>query len=378
MVRYVLLQKMSVATRALLFGALCCLGFACSTDFEVNAPYTKIPVVNGFLNPAERVQYVRVQRTFQNRTGDASVIARNNRDSSEFRPGEIQVSLWRVTPTEVKIGNYQPIESSTKDTNGSFYAPDQTLFRLDLGSTNVLIPGQVYKLKVKNLFTGDSSVQAVTNIVGPFNITTPTNDRNLPASDTLGRKTLFISPVERDEFNIQYFPSCYARLTSMNMRINYRDIKTDGTTEDHDIWFKQALSVVESSVSTECVISSNSGLKPKTNAVKSSPIFQAMMDSIPPADNTIAFRNFINVQCYFYAASQQVADFQNVNQQFLPITQSVPTYSNIAGGVGVFASVRSEIVTAVLKPTLATELNSRNAAGLPIYPKLEALKFRNR
>ncbi len=376
MVRYVLLQKMSIATRALLFWALCCLGFACSTDFEVNAPYTKIPVVNGFLNPAERVQYVRVQRTFQNRSGDASVIARNNRDSSEFRPGEIQVSLWRVTPTEVKIGNYQPIESSTKDTNGSFYGPDQTLFRLDLGGTNVLIPGQVYKLKIKNLVTGDSSVQAVTNIVGPFNIIAPTNDRNIAPRDTLALKTIYIQPQDGNEFNLQYFPSCYARLTSMNMRINYRDIKTDGTTEDHDIWFKQAISVVESSVGSQC--GRNDRPNPKPIAVKSRPIFQAMMDSIPAADNTIAFRNFINVQCYFYAASQQVADYQNTNLQFLPITQSVPTYSNIAGGVGVFASVRSEIVTAVLQPNLANELNSRNAAGLPIYPKLEALKFRNR
>jgi hypothetical protein len=162
----------------------------------------------------------------------------------------------------------------------------------------------------------------------------------------------------------------------MNMRIIYREYNTGGTYQDYDIWYKQALNLIEANVSTECGRANRSDAK--VISITSSPIFQAMVDSIPPADNTVAYRNWMKVECYFYAASQQLADFQNTNLQFIPISQSVPTYSNISGGIGLFASVRSEKVSAYFQPGLANLMNQADQTSTVIYPKLAALKFRTR
>lgn len=349
----------------------------CSTDFDVNASYKPIPVVFGYLDPSQPIQYVRIQRTYQNRNGeDARQIARNNRDSSEFAPGTLDVTLWQVISdrNERLIGRYLPTENTSKDTNGAFYGPEHTIYQLPTPS-NTLVAGQNYRLRIKNLRTGDSSMQAVTTIVGPFDINLPTNDPNLSPQDTLSRKTFIITPRGASSFNVQYWPNCFAKLTAMRMQILYREVLTSGVSIDKDIWFNEALKNVEPRLLTTCGRQSQGFTNIEISAA---PIFQLMIDSIPPADNSIAQRVFLGINCHFSAASQQIVDYQNVNAQFQPITQSVPTYTNISNGLGMFGSIRSEIVTARFQPSLANEMNEAGPTGQPLYPKLAALKFRVR
>lgn len=362
---------------ALLLTVLTAVLASCSTDFDVNAEYKAIPVVFGYLDPSQTMQYVRIQRTYQNRNGeDARQIARNNRDSSEFAPGTLDVTLWQVIDDRNQrfVGRYQAVTNSGKDTNGTFYSPDHTVYQLPTPA-NTLVAGQNYRLRIKNIRTGDSTVQAVTTIVGAFDINLPTNDPNLSPQDTLSRKTFFITPRNSNSsFNIQYWPNCYAKLTAMQMRIKYREVLTNGTSVDRDVWYTQALKNVEPRLFTTC---GRQG-QPTTIAIAAAPIFQLLIDSIPPADNTISQRVFLGIDCHFSAASQQIVDYQNVNAQFQPITQSVPTYSNISNGLGMFGSIRSEVVTARFQPLLPNEMNEAGPTGQPVYPQLAALKFRVR
>jgi hypothetical protein len=43
------------------------LGFvSCDNKLEINAPYREIPVIYGFININDTVQYLRIQKVFQN------------------------------------------------------------------------------------------------------------------------------------------------------------------------------------------------------------------------------------------------------------------------------------------------------------------------
>lgn len=356
-----------------LWAILILLGLSsCSTDLDVNAPYKQIPVVFAFVDPAATTQYARVQRTFQNRSGDARNIARNERDSVEYKTNEIEVSLWRANGG--RVGIYEARELTNKDTVGAFFAPNHRVYALNTPA-GTLLPGERYRIVVKRLATNDSTVQAVTQAVGPFNFNLPTNATNLSPSDTISLKTIDITPAAGGKFRIQYWSNCFARTTAINIRVLYEEVTTGGVVTVKDVWYNNAFRQLEPEIRTNC----GRGPEPlKGGEISSDALFQALVDSIPAADASVSLRYFRGMEFYVYAASKEVADYQDVNFQFQPITQSVPTYTNIANGLGLFASVRSEMITARFRPNLPNLMNEVSATGQPRYPSLFALKFRTR
>ena len=129
------------------------LGFGgCSTDFDVNAPYKRIPVIHAFLDASAPVQYARVQRTFQNRSGDARQIAENDRDSSEYGANEVTLTLFSGDGTR-QLGIYQPQERTDKDTNGAFYGPNHRVYALNL-PVGTLGAGQWHQCRADDRVVG--------------------------------------------------------------------------------------------------------------------------------------------------------------------------------------------------------------------------------
>lgn len=342
---------------------------SCSTDLDVNAPYRRIPVVYAFLDPSTTTQFARVQRTFQNRGGDARTIAKEERDSSEYAAGEVTLKLF--TLQGALLGTYQERESTDKDSSGAFYAPGHRVFALNLPS-GTLQAGTSYKLELTRTSTGEVMATSVTPAVGPFNFQLPTNLPITDPRDSISLKTLFLNPEPGNEFRISFWPNCYSRLVGMSMRVKYQEADASGNVTNHDVWVNNAMRFFVPNAITACGRIGG----PTSINLPSSLVFQALIDSVPVNNNVI--RYFSGVDCHAYAASESITDFQNVNFQFQPITQSVPTYTNISNGIGLFGSVRSEVITAIFAPRLPTDMNELDAAGTPVYPSLHRLRFRTR
>ena len=140
-----------------------CLASACKTDFEVNAPWRDITVVYGLLNQNDSVHYIKVNRAFLGEA-DAEVMALE-RDSSEYDPSDITVTIEERTVTNAYVGTYPLI--ALQDSNkapGTFYGPIQTLYYFNELS---LDPASEYKLVIKKNETGDV-VTARTPLVQNF------------------------------------------------------------------------------------------------------------------------------------------------------------------------------------------------------------------
>lgn len=156
---------------------LTCVGFfalvlmftGCSTDVDLNAPYERTPVIFGLLEASVDTQWVRINRTWlgEGNQFDAALIA----DSSEYAPDEVtaQVHEWQgeelIRSFELQdtlLGNKEP---------GLFYAPEhQAWFFVPSGG---LDPTAEYELDIA-LADGDHP-HAFTNLIAPVvgNITQP-------------------------------------------------------------------------------------------------------------------------------------------------------------------------------------------------------------
>ena len=151
------------------FFALVLMFTGCSTDVDLNAPYERTPVIFGLLEASVDTQWVRINRTWlgEGNQFDAALIA----DSSEYVPDEVtaQVHEWQgeelIRSFELQdtlLGNKEP---------GLFYAPEhQAWFFVPSGG---LDPTAEYELDIA-LADGDHP-HAFTNLIAPVvgNITQP-------------------------------------------------------------------------------------------------------------------------------------------------------------------------------------------------------------
>ena len=142
----------------LVFCFVICFLSSCDTTFTVNAPWRDVTVVYGLLNPNDTIHYVRINKAFLGKVSayDMAQI----RDSSEYNSGDIEVSV-----VEMENGGWKaafPLTSyeDTNKSSGTFYSPDQTLYRFEAS----LNQDRDYTLKIKNNLTG-KDVLAETPIV---------------------------------------------------------------------------------------------------------------------------------------------------------------------------------------------------------------------
>lgn len=351
---------------------------ACSTDFEVNAPYKDVPVVNGFLDPDEPIQYVRVQKGFQNREGDAREIARNIRDSSEFGPNEIEVTLHLVSNngSETLVGTYTPMESGAKLPNGAFYSPNHRLYSMPTPAQGFQL-GQQYRLRINNLRNGDKSVSATTTIVGPPSTYIPNNVPGTPPLDIDNFNTFNFNPGATGRgVSMQLWQPCQASQFALAVKINYTEIQANGDSTRKSIWWNNAFTSLFSSQNTNNCARVGSPLQ---YTLQPSGFFSVLVDSIAPAAEGM-IRYFNPMEFHFYFVNPLATEYLNVTNQFLPITQSQPNYSNVSGGLGLFASRRKAVINTRISATNIQDMNAIEGGlgGRPKFPELERLRFRVR
>ena len=151
--------------------ALLAIGFGtgCSTEVDLNAPYERTPIVFGLLETAVDTQWVRINKTWlgEGNQFDAALIA----DSSEYLPSEITALVHELNGDQVLqtfalrdtvLGDKEP---------GLFYGPDhQAWFFVPSGGLNA---ASEYRIEV-DIADGDQAA-ATTNLIASVagNITQP-------------------------------------------------------------------------------------------------------------------------------------------------------------------------------------------------------------
>lgn len=350
----------------------------CSTDFEVNAPFRETPIVYCILNPDSAIHVVRINRGFQNRDGrDARDIAKQNPDSSNLKSGVYEVFMlrenWVPNRYFTERVNFKDTIIKDKSSDGDFtnadYLSFKTVRRVNFQYDAVLSLGQqrwrnqTVRLFVVNKSTGDT-IKASTRIIGDF--------RSLYPEDVPPRIPFYFNPkpaFQRFGPRLQFTVPCWANSYKANLDFTLREIYTSGDSADYTLnW--------ENATTFDVSFPSCGTLEDRSGDANTATFFNLLKQIIRSRNNEglVRSRKMVGGRVYYYAATENLTRYITVANNFNPITQSVPVYSNIEGGLGIFGSVRLVSLPFEIRQEMIDEMNEIQGRDT-LYRDLIKLKF---
>ncbi len=303
---------------------------ACTTDVELYADYKEIPVVYGLLDVSQDTNYVRINRAFSGSNDnpinahEVALIA----DSSNY-PGKLKAYLAEYV--QGYGGHYESTGRTLElDTitihdkmEGTFYSPDQKVYwtkeRLQVNNGE-----NKYKYKLYVHLDNDT-VTAETNLVGGegFKITTGTLSFMAEENDFTSQ--------------IKFTLAANAVFYDMRMVFYYRESVNGGPMTE-----KQVSYSFGAKAQSELGHDNNSNIY--YVSYDQNTLFHLLEEAI--GGDTIIDPNHPNVVRYFdpkpmkvfmSAGGDELYTYIQVNQQ-TGYSQSIPDYTNVIGGYGVFSS----------------------------------------
>ena len=147
---------------------------SCTTDVDLTAPYKSIPVVFGLLDAEIDTQWVRINRTWLG-DGDQTQVAQIA-DSSEYDPARLHAQFVEViNGIDGRVFELNDTLLHDKEDNGVFFAPEHRAYFVSTRSQDGddLNPNASYRLEI--VIDDTTEVEASTNMIalGLGNITQP-------------------------------------------------------------------------------------------------------------------------------------------------------------------------------------------------------------
>lgn len=326
---------------SLLLGVLA----SCSTKVDLYADYKDVPVVYGLIDVTQDTNYVKIIRAFSGSDEvsiDASQVALIA-DSCNY-PGKLDARLieYKSTVGTQYNATGRVIVLDTMTINdkqpGTFYYPNQKVyfttekFNIDNASTK-------YKYELVAV-TPHDTVTAETNLVGGdrFKIITTTMTFSPTGQDKTGK--------------VSFIPAENAAVYEVMLTFNYKEKKmNEAMTDKHVSW-------------------SYAGLRPDTDNLTyeegryyvkyNQAILFNMLGSAIGADTLNVERYIGTFEISVVAGGRELNNYVQINSPSEGFSQTIPDYTNINGGYGVFSSRINLNATAALSAKTQTDLIGMN------------------
>ncbi|MEY3398864.1 MAG: hypothetical protein RL220_1458, partial [Bacteroidota bacterium] len=328
--------------------------------------YEKNTVVMGLLDPALDTQWVKINKTFLG-SGNNMEYAQI-RDSSEYTDGEFTATVEAVLDGDV-IATYSidAMEISNKDINGIFYGPEQTVYYFP--TPGGLNEEATYRLNID--FIDKDDVYAETNLVkaGELNVTQPQQDNTiLMAQEGTGLNFTYKQAVK-----VKWMAAENVTRYDVTIRFHYHEQLWED--EEHTIPSGDPVArfvdfnIGELEVAPDMLPGTILELEFSGEA------FFANIGNKVPINPLVTrevgyFDNFTTraLDVIVAMANDELNTYIEVSQPVTGIVQERPTYSNIANGIGLFAS--RSLKTLANVPFRAAGAQNQNA-------NFKALKYGN-
>ncbi|MFY7734397.1 MAG: hypothetical protein ACOVSR_13000 [Bacteroidia bacterium] len=298
------------------------LGFvSCDNKLEINAPYREIPVIYGFININDTVQYLRIQKVFQNsievKANEASKIS----DSLELKNIKVQLIVVRAFTNDT-INCYRTNEISK---NAGFFANDKNfIYKSDVYNLKQYPDIQSVNLNVINLLTGNKYT-AMCNLIGDQAI----ESRNITISENSANK-----------FRFSYRINTSAFIIDAAIRLKYLEAPLSNPTAFEEKFYDYY------------VQSSDETAKYQPNSIvsfliKSPDVLKDWRAYFETQSNNV-IRQYVGVEYVTWGASADLLDIQEVSKPNISFVQKRTDYTNIKGGaLGLFAARTINIQSAI-------------------------------
>ncbi len=306
---------------------------ACTTDVELYSEYKDIPVIYGLLDASKDTNFIRINRAFSGsndhpiNAAEVSLIA----DSSNY-PGKLDVRILRYKNV---YGNEYVLDSQKPDSGiifldtitihdkeeGIFYSPNQKVYwtdkHLDVNTETVKYR---YKLLV---YKDNDTITTETNLVGGEDFKIVTSQLSFMAEDN-------------DNSNrIKFTLADNAVFYDAKMVFYYKESVNGGPLTDKQVTYSFGVKTIDDLGQQDGSYYVSYGMNT---------LFNLLEDAI--GGDTIINENHPNVFRYFdekpmkvflSAGGDELYNYIQINSQ-TGYAQTVPDYTNINGGYGVFSS----------------------------------------
>lgn len=319
---------------------------SCDNELDSTAEFKETPIILALINPDDQEHFIKVYKSFLNDEISAITIAQN--PDSIYYTDSIIVSLERAS-------NGQRFFFSKIDGNTIGKPMDEGIFA---NSPNILytlnqslIRGETYRLKFENPLTGKTTFSE-TKMIDDFQINAPFEGFNFNFATNA-------------KFDVQWRSAAGARLYDVVLRFFYEEWNINNPS---DVQTKFLDWRIGNAITSNNV---NGGEQLSVNIDGVG--FYNFLRGTLSSDPNIRRRVFNeNIQIIFTAAGQTLYDFIRINRAQTGITslQTLPDFTNIEGGLGIFSSRKTKIRNKV-------GLNSRSIDSLSCGTLTRQLNFVN-
>ena len=320
----------------------------CSTDVDLTAEYKSIPIVFGLLDAAVDTQWVSINRTWLG-DGDQTVAAMVA-DSSEYAPDRIQAQMVEVIGADddgiggidARVFELHDTLLQTKDENGIFFAPEHIAYftRTTNNNGTKLDPDADYRFEL--VIDDTTEVEAMTNMIGVTvgNIIQP----------PMGVDNIKLGFANVGSTNVTYPPYNF-RWSSTPGAARYQAVLVVHYVEHY--WADDYQTVLDSSRSKSLEISIGSvdpnnddGGQPMSKVFPGNSFFSQLgsrLEKNVRITRELGFWDEVSqisraFDFLLIVANEELAIYLDINAPVTNIILERPEYSNIDGGLGLWAS----------------------------------------
>lgn len=296
--------------------------YSCDTKINLTTEWKETSVIYGILNPVDSANYIKVYKAFLGE-GDAYEMALVY--DSLYHKDSLQVKLSEMDNSNLIREIILTVDYSVPKNPGTFSNPNQILYKIP---QNIAINSKYkYKLEVSKKNNASIIASSETQIVDDFTITKP------GALD----KVSWTSQKEYQPYPVKWNSAKDGKRYELIMRFHYAEIDkiTNDTIKTDSLEWKIF-----------------SGIKSEKTDGSESLIYEIEGEG---------FYNFINTRLsanssvkrkagtldfIFYVADNEFNTYIDITnaQSGLVQTQIKPEYTNISGGLGIFASRYTKII----------------------------------
>ncbi len=293
------------------------LNYSCKNDLEVMAPYRDTTIVYGLLNPSDTVQYIRIHKSFLG-PGNAYDYAQIP-DSFYYKNVlKVQLERWKKNLKLSTIDLVQDSNSIVKDT-GVFANIPNILYKT-IGNDSIYNDYNIntgesstYILRIENLETG-KIVTSQTPVVSKIYVTNPAP----PA----------IVDFTTNPYIVEWYSAYFGRVYDVTVRFHYGEADISNP-------FNYVQKSVDWHLGQKLSTNLYSSFKMQINIGKND-FFVYLQSQIPVDPNKTRLAG--KVDFIFTAGADDFYTYYRVNGFPSGLSQNIPTFTNIEGGLGIFSS----------------------------------------
>lgn len=288
------------------------VGMSCSTEVELEGPWKDIPVVYGFLSQQDTAHYLRIEKAFLPNGGNALEVAQIA-DSLYYDTVLVQLE---------KVGTGQLFELERVDGNAEGYPRAEGIY--------ADAPNYLYKIKASEI--GLEGGETVRLMLQRREGAPPVTAETTVLEEIEPRRTSPVSPVNMDydrQVNFTWSVGPHARIFDVRLVIHYRE----SAGGDPDGFQPQAVEWV-----LDDALIRTDDLEQVRISISGEDFYRFLGQTIPVRPEVVRIFNQIDLE--IAAAGPELVELLRVNGVNLGLTsfQSVPVYTNLSEGRGIFSS----------------------------------------